>query len=291
MVNCKWLMVGVLVVGLAACAGFGATAVSPTPIIPSSPTPQPTPTLQITPSPLHLVTPSSASPTPPADSGWQSLRDGLERRTIRLLDENGRLTEQLTLLRIDPNLFAFEIGYSPGQPKPLATWQEETGALVVMNGGFFTPEFLATGLIMLDGQPSGSSYVGFGGMVTVSSGSVEVRSLVERPYQTSETFDYALQAFPMLVLNGSAAYQTADLDTARRTVIGVDENGRVLIIVASWGRFTLAELSRYLAEADFGLVNALNLDGGTSTGLILADPPDSIPAFVAVPSVILVFPK
>jgi uncharacterized protein YigE (DUF2233 family) len=208
-----------------------------------------------------------------------------------LLNEEGGQTDQLFLLRIDPDLFDFRIGYSPGQPKPLATWQAETGALVVMNGGFFTPEFLATGLIVVDGQPSGSSYVGFGGMVTVGEAGVGVRSLVERPYQATESFDYALQAFPMLVLNGQPAYQTADFDAARRTVIGVDEDGRILLILASWGSFTLAEMSNYLASADFGLVNALNLDGGTSTGLVLAEPPESIPAFVAVPSVIVVVPK
>lgn len=286
-------MVGLLVGLTLACR---ATAV---PATPPSPALQPTPTLFVTPSPSHLATlsplppaiSSSHTPPPPADTGWQPLQPGLERRAIQLLDENGRQTEQLTLLRIDPNLFAFAVGYSPGQPKPLATWQEETGAFIVMNGGFFTPEFLATGLIVVAGQPSGSSYVGFGGMVTMAGGGVDVRSLVERPYDPAETFDYALQSFPMLVLNGAAAYQTADFDTARRTVIGVDGDGRILLIVASWGGFTLAELSSYLASADFGLVNALNLDGGTSTGLILADPPENIPAFVVVPTVILVYPK
>ncbi len=284
MVNCKWFMVGLLLVGLTlACR---AAAVRPTPAALPSPTLQPTPTLIATPSPLQPVT-----PTPSADSGWQLLQPGLERRTIRLVGADGRLTEQFTILRIDPALFAFRLGYSPGQPKPLATWQAETGALIVTNGGFFTEEFLATGLIVVEGQVSGSSYVDFGGMVTMGEGGVEVRSLVERPYDSSETFDYALQAFPMLVLNGQPAYQTADFDAARRTVIGVDGDGRVLLIFASWGGLTLAEVSSYLASIDLGLVNALNLDGGTSTGLILTDPPENIPAFVAVPSVILVFPK
>ena len=274
----KWIGVGLLLGLAVACTEPVATAVPATPFNAPPPTMQPTPTLQV-------------SPTPEADSGWALLQSGLERRTIRLLDENGRQTEQITLLRIDPALFQFRIAYSPGQPKPLVTWQEETGALIVVNGGFFTKEFLATGLIVVAGEASGSSYVDFGGMVTIDKGSTEVRSLVERPYSPSESFDYALQAFPMLVRNGEPAYQNPDLDRARRTVIGMDENGRILLILSSWGSFTLADLSRYLADADFGLVNALNLDGGTSSGLILADPPESIPNFVAVPSVITIFPN
>lgn len=281
MVNCKWLLGALLLVMMVACK----TAV-PTPLSTQLPTLQPTPTLQATLSPSHLVTPS-----PAPDSGWELLQTGLDRRAIRLMDENGRQTEQLTLLRIDPTLFEFGIAYSPGQPKSLATWQEETDALIVINGGFFTEEFVATGLIVVDGQASGSSYMGFGGMVTMGQDGVEVRSLVERPYTPTESFDYALQAFPMLVLNGEPAYQNADFDAARRTVIGVDGDGRILLILAQWGSFTLADLSSYLASADFGLVTALNLDGGTSTGLILADPPENIPAFVAVPSVITISPK
>ncbi len=274
------------VVGLAACTVPDATAVPPTTVLTQTPDLQPTPTLFVTPSPDHVVT-----MPPPPDSGWEPLQAGLERRTIRLLDDNGRQTEQLTLLRIDPALFDFRIAYSPGQPKSLATWQAETGGLIVINGGFFTEEFLATGLIVADGQVSGSSYVDFGGMVTVNENVVEVRSLRERPYAPTETFDYALQSFPMLVLNGEPAYQNEDFNTARRTVIGIDDNGRVLLILAPWGSFTLAELSSYLASADFGLVQALNLDGGTSTGLVLAQPSESIPAFVAVPSVITVSPR
>ena len=284
-------MVGLLVVVLAACTGAPATAVPPTPLNNQPSDLLPTPTLQLPPEPSPTTIMAVPTATPLADTGWQLLQAGLERRSIRVLDENGRQTEQLTLLRLDPNLFTFAIGYSPGQPKPLATWQAETGALIVVNGGFFTEEFLATGLIVVDGVTSGSSYQGFGGMVTMSEGSVAVRSLVERPYQPTETFTHALQSFPMLVLNGEPAYQNADFDAARRTAIGVDADGRILLILASWGDFTLAEFSSYLASADFGLVNALNLDGGTSTGLILAEPAESIPAFVAVPSVITISPR
>jgi len=285
MVNCKWLIGALLVGMLVACTAPIATAVSPTPLSIQLSTIQPTPTLQVTASPTPQPGQTAISPSA-MDSGWELLQSGLERRTIRLLNENGRQTEQLYLLRIDPALYDFAVAYTPGQPKTLAAWQEETRALIVANGGFFTEEYRATGLIVVDGQVSGSSYAGFGGMVTLGAGGVDVRSLVERPYTPTESFDYALQSFPMLVLNGEPAYQNADLDAARRTVIGMDGNGRILLILAQWGGFTLAELSSYLADADFGLVNALNLDGGTSTGLILVNPPESIPAFVAVPSVI-----
>jgi hypothetical protein len=36
---------------------------------------------------------------------------------------------------------------------------------------------------------------------------------------------------------------------------------------------------------------ALNLDGGASTGLLLADPVEGIAPFTLLPSVIMVYPK
>jgi exopolysaccharide biosynthesis protein len=94
----------------------------------------------------------------------------------------------------------------------------------------------------------------------------------------------------MLVKPGGAAgYTEAGGEAARRTVIAQDGDGRILFILAPRGRFTLAQLSQTLAASDLNLDTALNLDGGASTGLILIDPPASIPAYTLLPAVILVY--
>ena len=36
---------------------------------------------------------------------------------------------------------------------------------------------------------------------------------------------------------------------------------------------------------------AMNLDGGTSTGLLMAEPYEHLPAFVRLPTVIAVYPR
>jgi hypothetical protein len=55
--------------------------------------------------------------------------------------------------------------------------------------------------------------------------------------------------------------------------------------------FILHQLSRYLTEGDLELEMALNLDGGSSAGIVLRDPAESIPPFVALPAVIVVREK
>ncbi len=250
------------------------------------PTPTPFPTL------LPVATPlPTPVPVPLPDSGWLPLRPGLEQRTIFVND--GRTQEQITALRLDMSQYTLRIAYRPGAPLTLADWQAETGALLLVNGGFFTPEQVATGRIVIEGQGSGVSYVGFGGMLAVSEAGVEVRALAERPYAPDEPLQFALQSFPVLVQQGAAAYEEEDDRTARRTAVGIDADGRLLFFLANWGGFSLRQFSLFLAAPEWawGLQTALNLDGGASSGLLLREPPLSLPAFTPLPIVIVVQPR
>lgn len=261
-------------------------------LITSSVAPTPSPAhpgvfAAFTPSPPQLPTPS-----PLPDSGWQTLRPGLEQRIIRLLAADGRVQEELSIFRIDPAQHTFRVAYRPGEPQTLAQWQAETGALLVVNGGFFTEEFVATGLTVIEGQANGRSYGDFAGMFAVTAGGPAVRWLGARPYNPNEPLLYALQSFPMLLKpGGQIGYPDEDGAATRRTVVAQDGDGRVLFILAPWGSFTLHQLSVWLAESDLNLDIALNLDGGTSTGLHLAEPEVIIPAFTRLPIVITVFPQ
>ena len=52
--------------------------------------------------------------------------------------------------------------------------------------------------------------------------------------------------------------------------------------------FTLHSLSAYLVQSDLDLDVALNLDGGPSSGMLLAEPFEVIPAYSPLPIVITV---
>jgi uncharacterized protein YigE (DUF2233 family) len=211
---------------------------------------------------------------------------------IRLLAADGRMQEEISIFRIDPAAYEFQVAYHPGAPQTLAQWQAETGALLVVNGGFFTEAYVATGLTVIDGQSSGQSYGDFAGMFAVDGTGPAVRWLGERPYNPDEPLRFAVQSFPMLVKpGGQIGYPDEDGQASRRTVVGQDGDGRILFILAPWGSFTLHQLSAWLAESDLNLDVALNLDGGTSTGLHLAGPEMVIPAFTRLPIVIVVLDK
>ncbi len=237
---------------------------------------------------------AEAFPTPTIvpDTGWRYLHDGLEQRIINLMDGERLLFESLYLIRVNPDIYRFDVLYQPGNPLSLAEWMAKTGALIVVNGGFFTEAFEATGIIVSEGSHSGVSYQGFGGMLVVTLDGPELRWLAGQPYDPSEQILAGLQSFPMLIRPGGRDfYSGGDAMRARRTVIAQDRQGRIIFIIATLGGFTLDRLSRFLVQSDLDLDRALNLDGGASSGLKVAGTGQGVDAYSLLPSVITVFPS
>ncbi|MFO7683421.1 MAG: phosphodiester glycosidase family protein, partial [Chloroflexota bacterium] len=223
------------------------------------------------------------------DTGWQEVQPGLERRHLFVFNAQNQFLDRLAILRLDPALFAVRVAYRPGEAQSLEAWQAETDALITVNGGFFTAENYATGLTIVEGQPFGASYNDFAGMLAVTDSDVTLRWLRERPFDPQEPLQYAVQSFPVLVKPGGVlGFPDEDGVPARRTVIAQDRNGRLLFIIAPNGFMTLHQMSQWLAQSDLDLHIALNLDGGPSSGLLLAHSDLALPAFSLLPAVITV---
>ena len=247
-----------------------------------------------TPSPLPTYTPAPtarATLTPtaePDDTGWQSRGNGVELRRLRV-ELNG-VSNRLWLARLDPARVRFRVLYDPASPRQVAEWFAATKPLLAVNAGYFAEDSHATGLIISDGVRNGQSYVGFGGMFAVRTDRVEVRWLVAKPYSPAEPLRQAVQAFPMLVHSGGKpGVGEDDGQLARRTVVGQDRRGRIVFVVSPDLVFTLKSLSAFLAASDLELDTALNLDGGTSSGMLVAGPdgPAGADSWVKVPAVIV----
>jgi uncharacterized protein YigE (DUF2233 family) len=163
---------------------------------------------------------------------------------------------------------------------------------LIVNAGYFTPQMQTTGLVISDGRVFGSSYDDFAGMLAVTAqGQVTLRWLKTWPYRTDEALVQAVQSFPVLVKPGRVMGFPADADQgqrARRTVVAQDIAGRLVLLVSPNPRFSLHELAVWLTESDLELDIALNLDGGTSTGLWIHDHDAPIDSWVPVPAVIVV---
>ena len=260
---------------------------APTPTIVSTPTAKLIPT-----SATNLLATSDAIPDP----SWSQLEPGLERRVIQIYNDQNQHVESMYVWRLDQKHFRLDVAFAE-QPKTLEAWQAETNAAIVLNGGYFSinnERYSADGLMVVNGKATGRSFMGYGGMLAIDRSGAELRWLVQKPYNSHERLQAALQAFPMLVKPGGELGFPATRDnhaSARRTVIAQDKEGRILLLVAPQGYFTLHQLSAYLTESDLNLDIALNLDGGGSTGILVANPREIIPSKVLLPFVILVYPR
>lgn len=244
------------------------------------------------------ASPTDILPAHPTDTpiqqanGWELLAPGLERRTYRPAEGSALTT--FVALRVDPSLYTFRAHYRPGAPLFVSGWIDALpDAVAFVNANFFDQNQQILGLLVSDGVASGRSFAGFGGFLQVQGGQVRVRSNIIEPY-AGEPLEQAVQAFPMLVTNGSASYSNSQGDrVSRRTVAGQDSAGRIILMVtSSLVGMRLVDLSQWLPTTDLDLVNALNLDGGGSSMLSISVPtPAFIPSFDAVPAVLAVYAR
>ncbi len=244
---------------------------------------------------------TSASLEPPrptatprlADTGWQVISPGVEYRELKVTV--GDRSDRLYLARIDPAQARLRVLYDPDHPRRVSEWLSSAKAVVAVNGNYFDPQNRALGLVIQNGQVvGGAPYQGFGGMFAVAGDEVRVRWNVNEPY-SDEPLAEALQNFPMLVLPGGTPNLEIDdnQQLAPRTAVGQDRAGRILFVVSPGLTFTLTDFGKWLAASDLELNAALNLDGGTSAGLVLqqGDVSFGTDSWVAVPDVIVVQAK
>jgi uncharacterized protein YigE (DUF2233 family) len=253
-----------------------------------------TPAAKLTPTPMRSVPPTFD--IEPDTTGWSLLQPGLERRVIRIYNNTNQQVESLHMWRLDQNYFRMDVAYDE-TPKSLETWQRETNAHLVVNAGFYSVEnerYFPDGLTIVNGEASGRSFNRSGGMLAINESRAELRWLAQKPYNSYEPLQAALQSFPILVQPGGGLGFGAEREnnvSARRTVIGQDKDGRILFIVAPQGYFTLHQLSVYLTESDLNLDIAVNLDGGGSTGILVASPREIVPPNRLLPFVILAYAR
>lgn len=228
----------------------------------------------------------SSTPILQEENTWQELSLGLEQTRYQANSTT------FYAVRINPQYFDFRVHYRPEVTLNIQEWREELpNAEVIVNANFFAPDNTILGLLVSDGQAYGRSYTDRGGTFFVQNGVVGIRSNLNQPYR-GEAFDQAIQAFPMLVFNGTQAYTNErDKHISRRTIIGQDAAGRIIIIVTSTLGISLYDLSAFLAESDTELVHAFNLDGGGSSMWYVAASDSTILSFDPVPAVLAIYSK
>ena len=245
------------------------------------------------PTPVVTYYEPTAAPTATSMPAWQTLQTGVEY--VRRLEHTAETDDWVTVVRLDLNKLNLKVHYAPASPQTVRTWYSNLNPLVVINAGFFTKENKATGLVIADGRRAGQTYKGFGGMFSVRDGKPSLQWLARTPYAADSRVTQAVQSFPMLLLNGKAVDGIPDDGSRnRRSFIGIDHSGKVLLGICHSPVWTMGDLVHYLqSSALLNLDAALNLDGGASSGLWVTGVPDAIQmdSLVQVPTVIAAYAR
>jgi hypothetical protein len=150
------------------------------------------------------------------------------------------------------------------------------GASLAINAGFFDHAFVPEGLVVSEGVIRSPLRVALsGGVVAVRDGRAhlfEAESYVHDP-----ATDFAVQCRPRLVVDGHNNLASDTGRRAARTALCLRDAGQMLDLVVVPAEQDAGPTLYELAEAliAHGCHDALNLDGGPSTGAFWNDPSGS----------------
>ena len=217
-------------------------------------------------------------------AGWQVTQteplaapEGLEfvRHTVM----NGSKRVELHVVRFDSKRCTLAVMDNPEGALTLGSAALKRGALAAVNGGYFHPDGTPLGLVVWQGRelhPMERARL-LSGLVVVRGGRVLLQRVAE--FKPDPATSAALQAGPFLVDAGQPVKGLEGARLAARTVVFSDAAGESGLVACR--NATLAETAEILSDpAVIGsvgkgtrVVRALNLDGGTSSGLWVAGKP------------------
>jgi uncharacterized protein YigE (DUF2233 family) len=199
---------------------------------------------------------------------------GLQFAEVKMINAEGR-TAKVHIVTFSPKSHSLAVIDDADGSKDLGSGAEQAGALAAVNGGYFHPDRAPLGLVVIGGTTTHKLERAklLSGLVVASSDSVSLRRIAE--FTMSPKVKSALQAGPFLVDGGKAVPGLNATRSAARTVVCTTSDGRAGILTCHYA--TLAETAQLLLTPGLlpeggKIVRALNLDGGSSTGLWVRNP-------------------
>jgi uncharacterized protein YigE (DUF2233 family) len=227
---------------------------------------------------LHLVTIALVASSQAAE--WtvvkaepQSAPAGIAFTTVTVKSGSG--SARLHAVTFSAKTHAFALMDDPASAYDLASAAKKRGAAAAVNGGYFQPDRTPLGLRVRQSQeihPLERAKL-LSGLLTVSGDRIALVRVGE--FKRTAALREAVQCGPFLVDGGKPVAGLNATRTDARTAIIGDGASRWGLVVSD--AVTLADFGSILATPGIvpgvKITRALNLDGGSSTGLWVAGEP------------------
>ena len=193
---------------------------------------------------------------------------GLIHRYLVLEDSETDERASIELALFATKSFTLRVIDQPAEPRvDLAVAMQRAKCLAGVNGGYFDPDYMPIGLLIVDGKtiaPLQRARL-LTGVLTASSRGIQIVRIGE--FSRRRMLDAGVECGPMIVDLASRVAGLEATRAARRTFAAVGSGDRAALGFCS--EVTLADLSKILTAqfaSDFKIQRALNLDGGSSSG-------------------------
>jgi exopolysaccharide biosynthesis protein len=207
---------------------------------------------------------------------------------------NGAEKVTLHVVRFNPKAHTFAVMDDPASVFDLASAAVKRGAHAAVNGGYFHPDRTPLGLVVRAGavlHPIQRARL-LSGLVVVIGGRPALMRIGE--FKFTPAVREALQAGPFLVDRGRPVSGLNATRLAARTLVFTDDAGQFGLAICLSA--SLAETARILSTPGIvpnaKITRALNLDGGSSTGLwVRGVPPFYLPEAKDVRNFLAIVPR
>lgn len=254
-------------IALAVLSVLPACASSSPPIITVVATPSMTPTTSSTPSPTLTPT-ASPTPTPtPTPAGWERIGEGVQVR--QMYGTEGGRGGYAYALRLDPARIDVQLRYDRERPRKVSDWFAAEQPIAALNAGFFTQDYAPAGVWVIDDVAYGLGHQLMEAELRITGAGIYILRLSER-YKTDHTRTIAaVESYPLLIQSHQIPPTLRDGSPAERLVVGIDGAGALVFVLVPSSTFSLHGLAEWLMRSDLNLEAALNLDGGSSAGMLV----------------------
>lgn len=171
------------------------------------------------------------------------------------------------VFRIDPEKNQLDVVLASEFSRPHASvdeFSQYSNALITLNGGFFDRRFHPLGLrVSNNKQQSPLKYISWWGIFYIKDGKPHITT--HRQYPPENKVDFALQSGPRLLINGRIP--SLKKGVAERSALGITKDDKVIILVTDNTPMSTTTLAEVMKASPLNCVNALNLDGGSSSQL------------------------
>ncbi|TAL61409.1 MAG: phosphodiester glycosidase family protein [Legionella sp.] len=141
---------------------------------------------------------------------------------------------------------------------------EHGKALISINGGFFDHDFRPLGLRVNNKKLENPlKPISWWGVFYVKGNTPFITS--QRQFDYDNNIDFAVQSGPRLLIKGKIP--SLKVGTADRSALGITADGKVIIIVTNNSAMSTKELAHLMKAPPLSCVDAINLDGGSSSQL------------------------